>query len=95
LESGGRSLILFRGIARLSAELGMIVAVEGIETQEQLALVASEPSIEEVQGWLFSAAIPGSQIRQLLFSATPPAALVRPSTKAKDSKIRVVPGAGR
>jgi diguanylate cyclase (GGDEF)-like protein len=95
LESGGRSLILFRGIARLSAELGMLVAVEGIETQEQLALVASEPSIEEVQGWLFSAAIPGSQIRQLLFSSTPPAALARPGAKIKDSKVRSMPGAGR
>jgi diguanylate cyclase (GGDEF)-like protein len=95
LESGGRSLILFRGIARLSAELGMIVAVEGIETQEQLALIASEPSIEEVQGWLFSAAIPGSQIRQLLFSSTPPAALERQAAKPKDTRMRVVPGATR
>jgi EAL domain-containing protein (putative c-di-GMP-specific phosphodiesterase class I) len=95
LEAGGRSLILFRGIARLSAELGMVVAVEGIETQEQLALIASEPSIEEVQGWLFSAAIPGSQIRQLLFSSTPPAALERQAPKAKDSRIRALPGAGR
>jgi EAL domain-containing protein (putative c-di-GMP-specific phosphodiesterase class I) len=93
LEAGGRSLILFRGIARLSAELGMTVAVEGIETQEQLALIASEPSIEEVQGWLFSAAIPGSQIRQLLVSSTPPAALDKRT--AKDPKIRLAPGAGR
>jgi len=87
LEAGGRSLILFRGIARLSAELGMSVAVEGIETEEQLALVASEPSIEEVQGWLFSAAVPGSQIRQLLISSTPPSALDR-----KAAKLRLVPG---
>jgi diguanylate cyclase (GGDEF)-like protein len=93
LESGGRSEILFRGIARLSAELGMVVAVEGIETQEQLALVASEPSIEEVQGWLFSAAIPGSQIRQLLVSSTPSPALEKRAVR--DPKIRLAPSVGR
>ena len=41
LETGDRSLILLRGVARLSAELGLSVTVEGIETEEQLALVAA------------------------------------------------------
>ena len=36
-----RPLMLLRGVARLSADLGMAVVVEGIETNEQLELSAS------------------------------------------------------
>ena len=53
-------------MARLSAELGMAVVIEGVETQQQLALVESEPSINEVQGWLFGKAMPAEGIRQML-----------------------------
>ena len=58
VDTGDRSLNLLRGVARLSADLGMAVAVEGIETEEQFALVAAEDSVDEVQGFLFSPAIP-------------------------------------
>jgi len=40
--------------------------VEGIETEEQLALISTEEGIEEAQGYLFSPPIPGRQIRKLL-----------------------------
>jgi EAL domain-containing protein (putative c-di-GMP-specific phosphodiesterase class I) len=66
LGSSDRPITLLHGIARLSAELGMSVVVEGIETEEQLALVAAEDGIEEAQGFLFSPPIPGRQIRKLL-----------------------------
>ncbi len=67
-----RPLNLLHGVARLSADLGMSVVVEGIETAEQLALVAREASVEEVQGFLFGAAMPSSEIRELLFGSTEP-----------------------
>ncbi len=63
-----RSLTLLHGVARLSAELGMSVTMEGVETDEELALIMREPSIDEAQGFLFSPAIPGSTIRKLLYS---------------------------
>jgi diguanylate cyclase (GGDEF)-like protein len=66
IESSKRLLTLLGGVARLSAELGMSVVVEGIETEEQLALVAREKTIDEAQGYLFSPAIPSSSIRKLL-----------------------------
>jgi diguanylate cyclase (GGDEF)-like protein len=66
LAVGDRSLVLLRGIARLSAQLGLSVAVEGIETAEQLALVSAEDTVEEVQGFLFSPAIPYRDISRLL-----------------------------
>ena len=66
LAAGDRSLVLLRGIARLSAQLGLSVTVEGIETAEQLALVSAVDTVEEVQGFLFSPAIPFREITRLL-----------------------------
>jgi predicted signal transduction protein with EAL and GGDEF domain len=37
-----RPLTLLRGVARLSADLGMSVVVEGIETNEQLELISAD-----------------------------------------------------
>ncbi len=66
LEPGSRALILLRGVARLSAALGLTVTIEGVETEAQLAIVAAEESINEVQGFLFSVPIPGPQLMDLL-----------------------------
>ncbi len=69
--SADRSTKLLHGIARLSADLGMLVVIEGIETDEQLQIVLAEPAITEAQGYLFSPPIPKRQIRELLTVATP------------------------
>jgi diguanylate cyclase (GGDEF)-like protein len=61
-----RPLTLLRGVARLSADLGMSVVVEGVETNEQLELIGIEGTITEAQGYLFSPPVPALQIRQLL-----------------------------
>jgi diguanylate cyclase (GGDEF)-like protein len=63
-----RSRILLRGVARLSAELGMSVVVEGVETDDELDLIVSEANVDEAQGYLFSPAIPSSAIRRMLES---------------------------
>jgi diguanylate cyclase (GGDEF)-like protein len=72
LGNNERRLTLLRGMARLSAELGLRVAVEGVETEEQLALVAAEDSVDEVQGYLLGRPLPAADIRKLLcaFDAT-------------------------
>jgi diguanylate cyclase (GGDEF)-like protein len=61
-----RPLTLLRGVARLSADLGMSVVVEGIETNEQLELINADGTVTEAQGYLFSRPVPSQQIRQLL-----------------------------
>lgn len=61
-----RPLTLLRGVARLSADLGMAVVVEGIETNEQLELVSADGTVTEAQGYLFSRPVPATQVRQLL-----------------------------
>ncbi len=68
----GRMMTLLRGIARLSAELGLRVTVEGVETKSQLDLIATESTIHEVQGHLFGRPIPAAQLRPLLCGAVPP-----------------------
>jgi len=61
-----RPLRLLRGVARLSADLGMSVVVEGIETNEQLELVNADGTVTEAQGYLFSRPVPAARARQLL-----------------------------
>jgi diguanylate cyclase (GGDEF)-like protein len=66
LEADGRSLVLLQGIARLSGELGMSVVVEGVETHEQLDLLARQEHITEVQGFLFSPPVTARDVRELI-----------------------------
>jgi diguanylate cyclase (GGDEF)-like protein len=61
-----RPLMLLRGVARLSADLGMAVVVEGIETNEQLELVSVDGTVTEAQGYLFSRPVSAASIRQQL-----------------------------
>jgi diguanylate cyclase (GGDEF)-like protein len=61
-----RPLTLLRGVARLSADLGMSVVVEGIETNEQLDLISADGTVTEAQGYLFSRPVPAVRVRQLL-----------------------------
>jgi diguanylate cyclase (GGDEF)-like protein len=66
IETSERSRTLLRGVARLSAELGLTVVVEGVETEDQLRLIRSDVHIDEAQGFLFCRPIPARQIRDLL-----------------------------
>jgi diguanylate cyclase (GGDEF)-like protein len=61
-----RPLTLLKGVARLSADLGMSVVVEGIETNEQLERISTDGTVSEAQGYLFSRPVPAVRIRQLL-----------------------------
>jgi diguanylate cyclase (GGDEF)-like protein len=64
-----RRVTLLRGITRLSAQLGLRVVVEGVETEEQLELLAGEDSIDEVQGYLLCRPLPAADLRKLLYAS--------------------------
>ena len=66
IETSERSRTLLSGVARLSAELGLTVVVEGIETDDQLRLIRKDLHINEAQGFLFCKPMPGRQIRDRL-----------------------------
>ncbi|MBV9567362.1 MAG: EAL domain-containing protein [Hyphomicrobiales bacterium] len=72
IGSSERSLTLLHGVARLSSQLGMTVVMEGVETEEQLKLISAKPGVDQVQGYLFSPAVPASEVLGLLMPATPP-----------------------
>jgi diguanylate cyclase (GGDEF)-like protein len=81
-----RPLTLLRGVARLSADLGMSVVVEGIETNEQLELISADGTVTEAQGYLFSRPVPAVRVRQLLNAShgrrSPDESLVVVSTRS-------------
>jgi EAL domain-containing protein (putative c-di-GMP-specific phosphodiesterase class I) len=58
--------MLLRGIARLCTDLGIVVTVEGIETEEQAQLIAVEPNVREVQGFFFCPPLPAERLAQVL-----------------------------
>jgi diguanylate cyclase (GGDEF)-like protein len=69
LGNDERRVTLLRGITRLSAQLGLRVVVEGVETEQQLELVAGEDSIDEVQGFLLCRPMPAADLRKLLYAS--------------------------
>ena len=56
---------IVRAVTSLSSELGIETTAEGVETQEQLDTLAGI-GCTEVQGYLFSAAVPGPDVPDLL-----------------------------
>jgi diguanylate cyclase (GGDEF)-like protein len=66
LGNNERRMTLLRGMARLSAQLGLRVVVEGVETEEQLELLIPEESIDEVQGYLLCEPLSAADVRDLL-----------------------------
>lgn len=66
LDENSRAMVLLRGIQRLSAELGMTVVMEGVETPEQLKLVVDHAFIDLVQGYLMARPMPAIDVRRLL-----------------------------
>jgi diguanylate cyclase (GGDEF)-like protein len=64
---GAGSLNIVRAVAALAKGLGMETTAEGVETQQQLDAVKLE-GCTEMQGFLFSRALPAHEIELLYFS---------------------------
>jgi diguanylate cyclase (GGDEF)-like protein len=65
IVGNSRSRQLMEGIARLSAELGLRVTVEGVETYEQLDAITATPFVDEIQGFLFCRPVPARDLRDM------------------------------
>jgi diguanylate cyclase (GGDEF)-like protein len=66
IESDKRALSLFNGAARLSADLGLDVVVEGVETHDQMRLCDQTGAVTEIQGFLLAPALPNEQVSALM-----------------------------
>ncbi|VVE85802.1 sensor domain-containing protein [Pandoraea sputorum] len=65
LPHGRASLAIVRAVAGIGRSLGIITAVEGVETQAQLEAVRAE-GVDEAQGYLFSRPVPAAEVAALL-----------------------------
>jgi diguanylate cyclase (GGDEF)-like protein/PAS domain S-box-containing protein len=66
LASRGDSMAIVRAVTGLGKSLGISTTAEGVETNEQLALLRSE-GCTEVQGYLFSPPRPAADVENMLF----------------------------
>ncbi|MBP1848969.1 putative bifunctional diguanylate cyclase/phosphodiesterase [Rhizobium halophytocola] len=64
-----RRLQLLQGIVQLTRRLGLEIVVEGIETEDQLALVNKHKCADFVQGFVYSTPIQGDRIADLVEQA--------------------------
>jgi EAL domain-containing protein (putative c-di-GMP-specific phosphodiesterase class I) len=72
-----RSLEFLKGIVNLSRPLGLSVTIEGVETFEQLKILAREVKPDLAQGFLFGAALTASGIDTMSNTVWPFATEIR------------------
>jgi diguanylate cyclase (GGDEF)-like protein/PAS domain S-box-containing protein len=65
LASRGDSIAIIRAVAALGRSLGIVTTAEGVETNEQLALLRSE-GCTQGQGYLFNAPRPAREVEKML-----------------------------
>jgi predicted signal transduction protein with EAL and GGDEF domain len=65
LSKDDRSRMIVSAITGLGARFGMSTTAEGVETEEQFEWLRNE-GCDEVQGWLFSKAVPATEVPALL-----------------------------
>jgi diguanylate cyclase (GGDEF)-like protein len=73
IANNPRSLKLLANVARLGKDIGLTVTAEGIETEEQLALIVAHTGIDQIQGYLFGVPLPRREVFELIarLSAAP------------------------
>lgn len=71
IASNPRSLDLLKGIVNLSRTLGLAVTIEGVETFDQLKMLAAEVKPDFAQGFLFGASLSASGIENMSNTVLP------------------------
>ena len=71
LDKDPKAPILIENISNLARQLGMVVTIEGIETQDQLDRVKRLGAVGEGQGYLFAKAMSLEAAREMVGAATP------------------------
>ncbi|WP_442581501.1 putative bifunctional diguanylate cyclase/phosphodiesterase [Mesorhizobium sp. ASY16-5R] len=80
-----RSLELLKGIVNLSRPLGLAVTIEGVETFEQLRILANEVKPDLLQGFLFGSALSAAGI-ETMSTTVWPFAPDKPATQRKSRR---------
>ncbi|WP_247869281.1 bifunctional diguanylate cyclase/phosphodiesterase [Ahrensia sp. R2A130] len=86
LQTDERSVSMVQAVTSLSQKLGLKVVVEGIETDEQLALLLAKAPVDEIQGYHFSRPQDASAVaRQLVSGSADRAEMMRMMRTAKSN----------
>jgi diguanylate cyclase (GGDEF)-like protein len=64
--SNPRSLKLLANVAQLGKDINLTVTAEGVETEAQLALIAENTEIDQIQGYLFGVPLPARDVAELV-----------------------------
>ncbi len=84
-----RSLKLLSNVAQLGKDINLTVTAEGVETEEQLALIQEHTKVDQIQGYLFGVPLPRREVAELIARME---GTSRAQDEAVDSRIRVNAG---
>jgi EAL domain-containing protein (putative c-di-GMP-specific phosphodiesterase class I) len=84
-----RSLKLLTNVAQLGKDINLTVTAEGVETEEQLALIQAHTKVDQIQGYLFGIPLPKREVAELMARMEGAA---RREAAAPDSRLRVNAG---
>jgi diguanylate cyclase (GGDEF)-like protein len=66
ITSNPRSLKLLSNVAQLGKDINLKVTAEGVETEEQLALISQHTKVDQIQGYLFGVPLPRREVAELI-----------------------------
>lgn len=66
ITSNPRSLKLLSNVAQLGNDINLKVTAEGVETEEQLALISGHTKVDQIQGYLFGVPLPKRDVAELI-----------------------------
>lgn len=66
ITSNARSLKLLANVAQLGKDISLKVTAEGVETEEQLALICEHTKVDQIQGYLFGVPLPRCEVAELI-----------------------------
>lgn len=66
ITTSERSLKLMANVAQLGRDLDLVLVAEGVETEDQLEMIARHTGIDQVQGFLFGRPLPADETRALI-----------------------------
>ena len=87
ISSNARSLKLLSNVVQLGHDINLTVTVEGVETEEQLALIQENTAVDQIQGYLFGVPLPAREVGELVSRMT--RAAIQPAKIAGHSKRAV------
>ena len=66
IATNPRSLKLLSNVAQLGKDINLKVTAEGVETEEQLALISAHTKVDQIQGYLFGVPLPKRDVAELI-----------------------------